>query len=176
MKWLKDKIEDLQGFWDDKMGTLRSWIDNLQRIWDWLPILLQDYDFDSRPGIYRVMRKKLERLEPCLRYGHHVYGARDANQVKVAIKVLDRIIADEYDEEEQAPVDKKWGKPKFSFKPIGSGMSQMVTKRRKATTPQQIAQADAEYMQAIHRAEAREIRDITWVFAFIAKWHRHWWD
>lgn len=176
MAWLKDKIEDLKWHWHDKIGTFHSWIDNLQRIWDWIPVLLQDWDFDARPGLYRVMRKKLERLEPCLRDGHLANGEKYARQIKVAIAVLDRIIADEYKEEECAPVDKKWGSIKFSFKPMGNGMSQMLSSRRKAKTDQQVKQADAEYLRAIYAAEARRKRDIDWVFKFIARWHGHWWD
>lgn len=178
-KWLKERIEDIQWHWNDKIGTLHSWWDNLCRIVDFIPVLWHDWDFDARPGLYRYMRKKLERLEPCLRNGCHVNGERDARRVQVAISVLDRIIADEYEEKELAPHDEKWGKCHFSFEPDevnGVECYRMNTDREHVVTEEDEEQEREEYIAHIHSADAQRERDIKWVFAFIARWHRHWWD
>lgn len=177
LKWLKEKIEDIKWHWHDKIGTLYSWWDNLCRICDFIPVLWKNWDFDARPGLYRVMRKKLERLEPCLRNGYHVHGERDAKQVRMAIFVLTRLIEDKYEKEAQAPVDEKWGKLKTSFgEPNELGCSQMFFNRENANTPEEKEQARKDFLRAMKHADDRQRRDIEWVFNFIARKHLGWWD
>jgi hypothetical protein len=165
----------LKQYWSDGISSLHVWCDNIKRIWDWMPVLCGDWDFDARPGLYQVMYKKMERLEPCLRNGHLVNRERYARQVKVAMAVLDRLIADEYEENELVSHDRRWGKLKIDFKIVSFGY-QMTSTRRKVKTLQDQKQERTEFMLAYQRAEARRRRDIDWVFAFIARWHEHWWD
>lgn len=161
----------------DKWYTVLSWVDNIKRIISFIPVLWNDWDFDSRPGLYKLMRKKLERLEPCLREGHLENGERYARQARVAIAVLDRIIADEYEEEELQPHIEKWGELSIRFEPIeGQDMSRCHFDRPNVKTSEDKEQQRQEFIEAMGKGEARRQRDLQWVFRFIAEWHSHWWD
>lgn len=44
----------------------------------------------------RALQLHLKALEPALRHGHHVNGERDADQVKEALFLIDRILEDDW--------------------------------------------------------------------------------
>jgi len=160
------------------------WWTNIKRIFDFIPTLWSDFDFNADRGLYQLMRKKLERVEPCLRDGHLMNGERYARQIRVALTVLDRIIAGKYDEQDMAAHDLKWGEAKWNFIPIDDGldddddnkMSELHIDYPNVHTAEEKEQERKEFMDAMHSAAKRRQRDIDWVFEHIRRWHQRWWD
>ena len=72
----------VKNFWQNVRYV---WPDNIKRLISFFPSICSDWDFDAVPGIYRYLRVKLKRLEPCLRHGHLVGGVKYANQVRDVI-------------------------------------------------------------------------------------------
>ena len=157
---------------------------NIKRIFDYIPTLWNNYDFDCSTTLYRIIRKKLSRVEPTLRYGHLLNGPRYARQIHVAIQVLDRLIAEKYDDEELAPHTEKWGEAIMSSTPIDDGLDEDDDKKLyemhithpNVHTEEDEEQQKKEFLAAMTRAGERRQRDIDWVFKHIARWHQRWWD
>lgn len=141
----------IRNFWTN---LIYAWPDNIKRIIAFIPVLWNDWDFDFCCGTYRLLRKKLERLEPCLTNGHLMNGEKYGRQVKKVIIVLDRLIEDGYDIREIEEIDPDW-------------MSRM---RDKSPKWRKI------HLASYHRAEKKKKRDIDFVFDVMKRWHRHWWD
>lgn len=144
---IKYRIKDL---WTN---LIYAWPDNIRRIIAFIPILWKDWDFDFSPGGYRLLRKKLELLEPCLTDGHLLNGEKYGRQVKKVIIVLDRLIEDEYDIHELEAVDPDWMSRKIKSIKWGK-----------------------VHIESYHLAEKKKQRDIDFVFDVMKRWHRHWWD
>ena len=54
-------------------------------------VLMNTYNFDYSGSLY-CMREHFKQLEKSIRYGHHLYGDKTADKVKVCILLLDRIL------------------------------------------------------------------------------------
>jgi hypothetical protein len=75
------------------------WPDNIKRLYRFIPVLWNDWDFDYS-GLYSYIKVKLVALEDCIRYGHFQERGKWADQIKEVIEALDRLIKDEYEEEQ----------------------------------------------------------------------------
>lgn len=160
-----------------KLRTLRHWKDNVSRIIDFIPILWNDWDFDCSTGLHKLIRKKLQRLEPNIRNGYAVDGERDARRIRVVISVLDRIIEDEYSERELVDHNKKWGKGEMIIiRPIDSDKSsiEFVFDGVKNDEDEEVRRK--EYMAASILAGQKKNKDLEWVFKILGKYHMEWWD
>lgn len=163
----------VKNFWQNVRYV---WPDNIKRLISFFPSICSDWDFDAVPGIYRYLRVKLKRLEPCLRHGHLVGGVKYANQVRDVITALDRLIEDAYEDKELEASDKKWGKPAFDFVPLDNGHFRMVDKREEKMSPGELEEMKKERKEAYKEAERKRVEDINFVFETIRKNHRNWWD
>jgi hypothetical protein len=153
------------------------WPDNIKRIISFIPILWNDWDFDARPGLYILIKKKLERLRPCLLYGHLESGEKLTIQIDIIIKALDRLIADDYEEEEMVEVDEKWGKVNFWFEPIpNSECFEWKYDRPNMNTEEDKKQERIDYRAALKRGYDRQQRDAKIVFRGLEKLHWRFWD
>ena len=61
----------------------------------WAPVIAQDHDWDHA-YLFEILRFKLSRMERCLRNGCHMHRERDAEQIRLCVLLLDRLIADDY--------------------------------------------------------------------------------
>jgi hypothetical protein len=178
----RNKGQRMMNNW--RYWNYRYWWRNIKRIFDYIPILWDDFDFHTDIGLYRLMRKKLERVEPCLRNGHLMNGERYARQICVTLTILDRIIANEYDNKDMAAHDKKWGQAQWRFTPIDDGrddnddekLSELHIDYPNAHTDEEKEHQRKEFMTIMTKAATQQQRDIDWVFKHVARWHRHWWD
>jgi len=82
--------------------TIRS----IKKLWRWIPIIYKDRDWDYW-YIYELLKYKLEDMENYMRKdGIHVYNEHDADKIKTALRLLDRLQSEHYVQEYYDNVDK----------------------------------------------------------------------
>jgi len=152
------------------------WI-RVKRIFDYVPILWCDWDFNGDDGMFRLMRKKLERLEPEL--VHFVSAECSRRRIRVCIELLNRIINDTYEEEFYEKHDKKWGKSNLKFVSADEdrpGCSIVEFKRKNVRTPEDKKQQQKEYLREMKHAAEQKQNAIEYVMRTVGKYIQGWWD
>lgn len=74
--------------------------ESLCRTIDFIPVIWRGVDFEAET-IWPLLQKKLERMEKVFRNGSGVHSPLHANQIKIAIIVLDRLQKDDYSPNEK---------------------------------------------------------------------------
>lgn len=148
----------------------------IKRIIAYAPILYWDYNFNCDPGIFALMKKKLELLEPEL--VHHLYAERDKKRIRMCITLLYRVINDTYENEFHKKHDAKWGKSSWRFEPCEDqpGFSELFFDRRNVRTAEEKEQERCEFMAGTKHAYEQKQKAIDFVMKTIAKYAMHWWD
>jgi hypothetical protein len=78
---------------------IQNKIYSIKKLWRWIPIIYKDRDWDYW-YIYEILKYKLEDMENYIRKdGIHVYNEHDADKIKTALKLLDRIQSEYYIQE-----------------------------------------------------------------------------
>lgn len=162
----------LQALW---LNITRCWPRSIKRVLDYLPVLWYDWDFESF-GAYRLLKKKLERLEPCIRNGTNENRAEDADLILQVIDVLDRLIQDDYYAEECAKLDKEWESPDFVFVPTGDGLYEIVDRALERRSKKEQEQRQEVYQKAIEQSQLKEKEDREFVFNTLRDNISFWWD
>ena len=140
------------------------------------PTIWNDADFDCE-GLLRLMRLKLQQLEPALRHGHTVKGCERADEIRTVIDALDCLIAHNYVFEEEEPINQKWGKSKMGSKPTDNPLLRELTfTRPNVLTPQHQEIVSAAERAMFKRAHEREKVDRRTVFNTIRDKYVGWWD
>lgn len=177
---LKEKLIDL---WEYKIYYPFHWYvknpyqDHLGGFWrrikqviDYVPILWYNYDWDYT-GIFELLKKKLERMHEIHLNGCLVTSDTTAKEIKTCILLLDRIIEDDYGNYKRH--EKRFGKPKFYFKPIEG--SDMLT--LEDLNP---GSEKKDYSKSLVAARKRDVaqrdQDIELLFKIMNKKILHWWD
>ena len=150
--------------------------DRIKRIFDYVPILWHDFDFNGDIGMFKLMKKKLERLEPEL--VHFVSAERSRKRIRICITLLDRIINDTYEIDFHDKHEKKWGEIKMRSEPCkdSPGYSQLFLDRKNVRTPEDEKKAGRELLKGVKLAYQKKQRDINYVFNTLSKHLQSWWD
>lgn len=157
--------------------TVRHFFRQLGKVIDYLPILWKNYDWSAEPECYELLRKKLQRMEPVLRNGHLLNGERYAKQIRFAIRLLDLLIADEYEHNAHAAHEAKWGDHAVWFEPCENDCYEMKSSNyENAKTDEQQEQAGKELMDMVKRAYELRQRHAEFLFRFLARHMPGWWD
>ena len=107
-KCIIDQIESW--FYDFKYG--------IENLINWFPVVWKDRNWDH-VYIYNILRHKLHLTEQQIRiHGHHVDKDKDADNIKVCVNLLDRLINDEYHEAAFKRHEERWGEAKFRFEDV----------------------------------------------------------
>jgi len=162
-------IDKIETWWYD----LKYGIEN---VFHWVPVIWKDRNWDHY-FIYVILRHKLRLMEIQIReYGHHTNSDRDADNIKVCVNLLDRLIADEYHEMAFKDHDRKWGEPDFRWEKYkdDSDLVELHIDRDKVTNEKE--QERKEFRRAsTHEANLRE-QDLDMLFKNIRKYIQTWWD
>jgi hypothetical protein len=172
-----DAIDGFARWVDRRFGVLGEEIpadiricwDRFWRIIDYIPAIWHDWDFNCEPGIFELIKKKLERLEPEII--HHIHAERDRRRIRICIILLDRIIHGYYRNEFDKKHEAKWGELDWHFE----GPYLRFT-RPKAITEEEKEQEAKEHWEGIQRAEAQTQRAIDFVMKTVGKWAQYWSD
>lgn len=169
--WLKCRIRNIKHFfqYDIPYG-----IRNLIR---WFPVIWQDRNWDQY-YIYVILHKKLFLMERALRNGCHLYADKTADQVKVCVLLLDRLIKDEYHENAFKRHEEKWGEADFNFEDIEDrpGMSQLLITRPNVKDEKDDENERKEFRRYSNHEQKLREQDLDMLFKIMRKHIQGWWD
>lgn len=167
-KCIIDRIETC--FYDIKYG--------IENLINWFPVIWKDRNWDHC-YIYTVLRHKLHLTEQQIReHGHHVDNERDADNIKVCVNLLDRLIKDEYHDSAFKRHEEKWGEPELSFKDLEDkpDLQGVYINYPNVKTEKDKEQERKEFQLAtVRETELRE-QDLDMLFKNMRKYIQTWWD
>lgn len=143
----------------------------------WFQVIWRDQWWDHS-FLFILLRFKLKLMEKGFRdEGHHIGDIKNANEIKICILLLNRIIDDDYFEMVFKHHDKKWGKLKMSFEKTDNKYLQDL----KLTHPNVKTKSDdvveeKESKRLFNLAEYLHRQDIEYLFHIINRKIRCWWN
>lgn len=159
------------------MGQLaRPW-KYLVTLHKWEKVLRHDYDFDAH-GLYAIIEHKLKLVQQSLkRTNIIVKESEDMRALNLAIKLINRLSNDRYEDPHHKRHDRKWGELSSKTVPIpGSTNVRLITNRPKAITDDQQDLESAEYMLRMDKWINQKEREKKWFYAILVKYVDRWWD
>ena len=177
LRKIVDKIDAFARWFDDRFfvrgddlpnDTVAHWR-ALKRLIAYIPTIWYNVDFAATPGIFELMKKKLERLEPTITFS--MWAESHRRRIRICIKLLNVIINDIYSCEYQAWHEEKWGEFNWRCKDL-----RFVCSYSKAITKEQIEQERKEYLAGHHWACAQRQKAINLCMKMIAHYADEWWD
>lgn len=144
----------------------------------WFPVVWKDRQWDHQ-FIYVVLRHKLHLAEQYIRHhGIHVNNIRDANQIKMCINLLDRLIKDEYHEIAFKRHEEKWGLPKFIWNDANSDekMYELIIKYPNVKTDKDKKSQNKDFGFASSRETELREQDLDLLFGYMRKHIQGWWE
>lgn len=147
----------------------------IKNIYIFREILWSDRWFDYYYFL-NMIRVKLEHDAKMHRkYGICVNNFETADQMEYCIKILKKVIDDDYDLEHLKSHDEKWGEYSWSFTKANNG-SILNMKRPNVKTDEDAEQESKEFVKHVNNAAAEKEGDINHLFETIAKNLQSWWD
>ena len=151
-------------------------INKIKRMIDWFPVIWKDYDYDYH-SLYVVMQKKLTRLEAGIRDGWAVDSEATADNIHLAVMLLDRLIECDYLERALIPVHRKWGESDMLLEDAEDGLTAYIgLSFEKASTEKERLIAEEAFRKAGRRADAQELADKNLLFEHLSRNIKGWWD
>jgi hypothetical protein len=159
---------------NDTYHNIKRGLPNLIK---WLPVIWKDRDWDFF-FIYALLHKKLYFMEKHIRkYSHHINSDRDADQIKLCVLTLNRLIADEYYENIFRNHDKKWGESHFNWEDIkNSDCCSLHITRDNVNNEKEKEQETKEFRRLSPNVEKLKQQDIHYLFDNMKKHIHGWWD
>jgi hypothetical protein len=130
----------------------------------WFPFVWRNEGWWDYSDLLGVMRFMLAHMQEG-RY-HEKHGAR------LALLLLNRLNADEYDEQVFALHNEKWGKPEITITPSGN----WYTHRAKVQTEKELVQELEEFNRAIRHAKYLREQDLRLLCTTLERHLFEWWD
>jgi len=167
-KRTKDRVENW--FYGTKYG--------IENLINWFPVVWKDRNWDHY-FIYVILRKKLQLMEHQIRtFGHHTRNIEDADNIKICVNLLTRLIEDDYHEMAFKKHDEKWGDIELKTKPLEDNpdLYSVDFHRDGIKTEKDKEQERKEFQRACkHEANLRE-QDLDMLFKNMRKYIQTWWD
>ena len=148
-----------------------------QNIIAWFYVIWNDRDWDQW-FLYKIIQFKLKQMEQLQRkYGNSINSNDYADQMKLCINLLGRLIEDDYLNNALEPHEKKWGESKFTFTPLpDSDLSTLNIEVEKAQTEKEKKQENKERMIIYNRTDELRKQDLDMLFKNMRKYCEGWWD
>lgn len=149
----------------------------IQNLITWFPVIWKDRDWDFF-FIWIILHKKLDLMEKNIRSnGHHVNHERDADQIKLCVNLIKRLMDDNYHENVFLHHDKKWGETHMVWnKTDNPELSSLELKRDNVKTKEDILEERKEFSRLSPNVEQQKQQDIDYLFNYMAKHIQCWWD
>ena len=143
----------------------------------WFPIIWQDRNWDQH-FIYVILHKKLTLMEKGLRNGCHLYADKTADQVKICVLLLDRLIKDKYHENAFQRHEQKWGEAEFNFEDLKKDpeLCRLLITHPNVKTEEDEKQERKDFKNATDHTEEMIEQDLELLFKIMRKNIRGWWD
>lgn len=145
----------------------------------WSPVIWNDRDFDYI-FIFRILKFKLEQMEKRFRECDYTMDSqKNAREIKQCIKILNRIINQDYCNIAFMFHDKKWGNlfMELHDSEIEDDESHpLVLHREKVRNLNDQEEEKKEFRRCMDQENYLENQDIEYLFKIINKHIRKWWD
>lgn len=175
-KWREILYDISDWFYYRFVSRPRQLKKSLERVIGWIPIVWKNYDWDYH-YMFEVMRYKLERMEKCIRvHGHHVGMDQTADSIRHAKLVLDRICERDYLNNALKGHDERWGDVSMGWEPVSKMTSRLKWAYERDLSDKQKEQERREFRKCGEHADYMEKQDIEYLFKYIKKHHKKWWD
>ena len=149
---------------------IRDTKQGIKNLAKWFSIIWQDRDWDQS-YLYEIIKFKLEQMESYHReHGITLNAYKYADQMRVCVNLLDRLIKDDYAENAFKHHDKKWGDGRLTFNPKFS------VEREKAITDKEKAQERKEWNRLYEHSDNLHKQDLDMLFTNMRKHIEGWWD
>jgi hypothetical protein len=163
------------------MGFFRSIKYGIRNLLIWFSVIWNDRDWDQW-FLYKILQFKLKRMEKLQRkYGNSTNSEKYADQIKLAVLLLQRLIDDNYLQNVLKPHEEKWGESEMIFTPIDptegdEGFSTLDFKVENANTEEEKEQEHKERMILYKHSDALKQQDLDLLFKHMRKYIECWWD
>ena len=153
-----DARRELSEFFDLFCYHPRMFRYGIQNLWRWKDVIWNDRQWDY-VYLYHIMKRKLELWEHDHRkYSYHENSHYEADEMEICIRVLNRLIEDDYCKQDFKKHEELFGK---------YGMP-ILTPR----TDEQIK----DFKSIMEKEELLRNQDTEFIFTHIKEHHRGWWD
>lgn len=158
----------------DRIYNIRNGVRNL---WYWKKIIWKDrwYDYIF---ILSLLQHKLRQTEHMTRHrGNHVNNIDDADKMKVAVNLLDRLLEDDYFERATKSIYEDYGDPEFNWEDCDDiTLKKLNIHHNKIQTEEDQADFNRRFKEASFRQARSKQGDIDYLFNHIARYLQTWWD
>ena len=143
----------------------------------WIPILWKDHDWDHH-YMFKILHYKLSRMEKSIRNGYAANSDKTADEIKTAKLLLDRICNKDYISNAMVGHEERWGKCRMGFGPTNpvTRTSRMLWVYERNLTDAEKARERKEFMMLGRHSEYMEKQDVEYLFKFMSKHYKKWWD
>jgi len=173
---ISEKFEDLY-YKIERISPIRNIKYGIKNLIKWFVVIWNDRNWDFF-FIWVILHKKLELMEKEIRNnGHHVNHIRDAEQIKLCVNLLKRLIDDDYHENVFKNHDKKWGQSHMKWEPTKDPeLTSLHIIRDNANTDEEKEQETKEFRILGSKVEQLKQQDINYLFDYMKKHIQCWWD
>jgi len=141
-------------------------LENYVRFFKWIPVIWNDRDWDWL-FLLKILRHKLNNdRNYYIKFGIHLRKDKQIRDMKVCVNLLDRLIADEYDDIYQKELEKKWGDYEGVF----------CLSRVGVVTEEDRKQYNKDCKKAFEKADYAKKQDLELLFTIMKKKLFSWWD
>jgi hypothetical protein len=158
---------------------LRPIQSGIKNLITWFPVIWNDQQWDQY-YLLKVLQKKLTLMEKYFRTrGHHVDAEKDADNIKLAINLIGRLIKDDYMESAFTPHKKKYGESTIIFEDIVG--KEKYTKlnikyENQPETEEEIKQERDLFLRCCNKEGYLRQQDLKMLFDHLKKHMLTWWD
>lgn len=163
----------------------RFWIEvkykfyGIKNIFIWIPVLLEDRQWDHS-FLLVILRKKLSLMEKFFRTkGNHVGAEKDADNIKTAICLLDRLLKDDYMESAFVPHKKKYGESTMVWEEIPDmpkSVKMDIKYENQPVTEEEKKKERELFLRCMNKEDYLRKQDLTYLFKHLEKHLFGWWD
>lgn len=144
----------------------------------YIPFIWKDRNWSDH-HIFLALYYKLKRQENYIRHGHFVGCEKEADNILFCIKLLEsRILKDDYNNVSgYTKINEKWGDYDCKCKKSEiDGFEELILSRENVKTEEDEKLEKKEFMEAMLLEEYLKNQDIAYLFGFMRKHIRYWWD
>jgi len=142
----------------------------------WAPILWKDEDYDHY-YMWVILHRKLKDMEEFFTSDRAMalHAEKEAKKIKVCVTLLDRLMADDYDEDVFKKHHEKWGEPKFNWIEKDDDYSELI-RQKNVKTEEDKKKEIKEFNKCCVKETQMRKQDIKYLFDMMNKHIECWWD
>lgn len=142
----------------------------------WRKVIWKDRNFDQY-YIYAILKHKLTLMEECIR-DSYVGSDKEADNIKLCVYLLDRLMKDVYFEMAFKKHFEKWGDIELEFKPIEGDdeYSEVLFNQKNVNTKEEKEKSRIDFKRACDHENYLRDQDLDMLFTIMRKHIRGWWN